>query len=146
MGSLFGRARFSADIKPSLASPDLHWLPVCGKTRVSFMVGKGGRVASIQYEEKQRLAKAPAATLAPFCTLPSSGKMLLTSCGAHMSQPRLCLFTRSCCYCIEAFPFRLDPVASLPDIGYAMSPDGPRTSGRIRHVVPSTSSLQRDVW
>lgn len=72
MGSLFGRARFSTDVKPPLASSDLHWLPVLGKKQVPFMVGKGGQVASIRYREKQGLAKAP------FCTLPSVGKMLLT--------------------------------------------------------------------
>lgn len=59
-----------------------------------------------------------------------------------MRQPRLWLVTRLGCSCVGGFPFRVDPVASLSDIGYAMSPDGPRSSGCIWHVGPCISSLQ----
>lgn len=55
----------------------MHWLPVHGKKQVSFMVEKGGQVASIWYYENQGLEKAPAHTPVPFCTLLSLEKMLL---------------------------------------------------------------------
>lgn len=79
MGSLFGRAKFSAGgSQPPLASLCSHLLLLCGKKQVLFMVGKGGQAASIWYCEKQELAKAPVPTPAPFCTLPLVGKTLLT--------------------------------------------------------------------
>lgn len=69
------------------------------------MVGKGGRVASIQYEEKQRLAKAPAPTLAPFCTLPSSGKMLLTKLRSPYESAQALLVHKVVLLLHRGFPF-----------------------------------------
>lgn len=55
MESLFGRARFSAGINPSLASIDLHWLH--GKKWVLYVAERGGQVASVLYCAWQGLAE-----------------------------------------------------------------------------------------